>query len=52
MRRAQAAGDFIKEILPKEPPIPVYCWGAASHNPWGGDDNQSQILITVMNPNN
>jgi len=55
IRRAQAAGDFLKELLTSEQPIPVYCWGAASDSRLIAGDklgsNQPQILITVLYAN-
>ena len=54
-RRAQAAADFLQDILPSWVNWPVYSWGAGPGGDWVVQDSpisgQSQILIAVLRIN-
>ena len=54
-RRAQAAADFLQDILPSWANWPVYSWGAGPGGDWVAQDSpisgQSQILIAVLRIN-
>jgi len=54
-RRAQAAADFLQDILPSRANWPVYSWGAGPGGDWVARDSpisgQSQILIAVLRIN-
>ncbi|KPJ65415.1 MAG: hypothetical protein AMJ43_10760 [Coxiella sp. DG_40] len=54
-KRAQAAADFIKDVLPPTAKWPVYSWGAGPGGDWVGQNSpvskKSQILIAVMRAN-
>jgi len=54
-RRAQAAADFLQDILPSRANWPVYSWGAGPGGDWVSQDSpisgQSQILIAVLRIN-
>lgn len=54
-RRAQAAADFLQDILPSKANWPVYSWGAGPGGDWVSQDSpisgQSQILIAVLRIN-
>ncbi len=54
-RRAQAAADFLQDILPSRANWPVYSWGAGPGGDWVAQDSpisgQSQILIAVLRIN-
>ncbi len=50
-KRAQAAADFLRGIIPAELRWPVYSWGAGTGGQWTQDSQtnaQSQILIGVL----
>ncbi len=53
--RAQAAADFLNDILPSQLQCPVYSWGAGPGGYWVARDSpackQSQILIAVLRVN-
>ena len=54
-RRAQAASDFLSNILPAGLQWPVYSWGAGPGGLWVSEDSlvskQSQISIAVLRTN-
>jgi len=54
-RRAQAASDFLRSILPTVLQWPVYSWGAGPGGQWVSENSpvseQSQILIAVLRAN-
>ena len=54
-RRAQAAADFLQDILPSRANWPVYSWGAGPGGDWVAQESpisgQSQILIAVLRIN-
>ncbi len=53
-KRAQAAADFLRGIIPAELKWPVYSWGAGTGGQWTQDSQtnaQSQILIGVLAEN-
>ena len=50
-KRAQAAADFLRGIIPAELRWPVYSWGAGAGGQWTQDSQinaQSQILVGVL----
>jgi len=50
-KRAQAAADFLRGIIPAELKWPVYSWGAGDGGQWTQDSQtnaQSQILVGVL----
>jgi outer membrane protein OmpA-like peptidoglycan-associated protein len=51
-RRAQAAADFLQDILPSKVTWPVYSWGGGPGGDWVAQDSpisgQSHILIAVL----
>jgi outer membrane protein OmpA-like peptidoglycan-associated protein len=55
-RRAQAAADFLKNILPSKHHHSVYSWGAGPGGCWVDENSpvsrQSQILIAVLSKTN
>lgn len=54
-RRAQAAAEFLQDILPSGASWPIYSWGAGPGGDWVARDSpiseQSQILIAVLRTN-
>ncbi len=53
-KRAQAAADFLRRIIPAELRWPVYSWGAGTGGQWAQDNlvnARSQILIGVLAAN-
>jgi flagellar motor protein MotB len=52
VRRARAAGDYLKSVMSEQRQVPVYCWGCGGNSQWIGTEaageRQPQILIAVL----
>jgi flagellar motor protein MotB len=53
VRRAKAAGDYLRSVMSERRQVPVYCWGSGENlqmvGTEAGGQRQPQILIAVLN---
>jgi flagellar motor protein MotB len=53
LRRAKAAGDYLRSVMSERRQVPVYCWGSGENHQMLGSEaaghHQPQILIAVLN---
>jgi flagellar motor protein MotB len=52
VRRAKAAGDYLRSVMSEQRRVPVHCWGCGGNPQWLGMEaavqRQPQILIAVL----